>query len=211
MAFHDTRLPEEVEQGAQGGPGFNTTVLSLSSGFEKRNINWERTRGRWDIAYGIREKVDQESVLAFFYARQGRANTFRFKDWTDYEIGDSLNTVPQEIGTADGVLSQFQIFRRYASGLQTFNRAVTRPVSPTVRVFFGTTEQLSGFTVDYTTGVITFGTAPAAATSIRVICEFDVPVRFDTDQLDMRAFVTGNFDIPSISIIEVRETLATLT
>lgn len=209
MAFHDVRLPTDIERGAQGGPGFKTTVLSLSSGYEKRNIDWERTRGKWDISYGLDSKANQEAVLAFFYARQGRAHSFRFKDWTDFEIGESGS--PQEIATADGMQTQFQIVRRYTSGAYTFSRAITRPVSGTVQIYVNGMLQGGGVSVDVDTGVITFVSAPSMGDTIEVICEFDVPVRFDTDQLDMRAFWAGNFSLPALNLIEVRETLQTLS
>ena len=47
MAFHNVQLPEEVERGAQGGPQFKTTVFTLSSGYEKRNVEWERNFNRY--------------------------------------------------------------------------------------------------------------------------------------------------------------------
>ena len=80
MAFHDVRLDEDIERAAVGGPSFKTSVLQLSSGFEKRNIDWQRARGIWDISYGVDTKTNLEAVVAAFYARQGRAHTFRFKD-----------------------------------------------------------------------------------------------------------------------------------
>lgn len=211
MAFHDVQLPEDVEKGALGGPGFNTTVLELSSGFEKRNINWERVRGSWDVSYGLDKKSNQEAVLAFFYARQGRAHSWRFKDWTDYQIGDFANDLPQTIATADGVQTQFQIVRAYVSGSYTFNRAITRPTSPTTRVFLDGVEQFVDFTVDYDTGVITFTSAPADTVLVGVISEFDVPCRFNNDKLDMRAERDELYALPAIEVVEVREALQTLS
>lgn len=211
MAFHDVQLPDDVEKGALGGPGFNTTIIELSSGFEKRNINWERVRGGWDISYGLDKKSSQEAVLAFFYARQGRANSFRFKDWTDYQIGDASTDTPQDIATADGVQTQFQIVRAYISGSYTFDREVTRPVSGTVRVFLDGVEQFAGFAVDNDTGVITFSVAPADTVVVGVICEFDVPVRFDIDKLDLRAVRDELYSMPAVTVVEVREILQTLS
>lgn len=211
MAFHDVRLPEDIEKGASGGPRFKTTVLTLSSGYEKRNIDWERTRGRWDIGYGVDKKTQLEAVLAFFYARQGRAHSFRFKDWTDYEIGVDATDTPQEIAVASGSNVDFQIVRRYTSGSVTFDREITRPVSGTARVFLNSVEQGSGFTVDYDTGVITFSVAPTAAVSVGVICEFDVPARFDTDELDLVAIRSDVFSAPRIDIVEIRERLQVLS
>lgn len=210
MVFHDVQLSEEIERGAQGGPEFRTTVLELSSGFEQRNINWSRTRGSWDISYGLDKKSNQEQVLAFFYARQGKAHTFRFKDWTDFEIGTTTPEVVQEIAVGDAVEDRFQIIRRYSSGGFIFDREITRPVVGTVRVFLDSVEQVSGFTVDNSTGVVDFTVAPGVSVSVGIICEFDNPVRFDTDRLDLRAFFNGDFSVPAIVIKEVREVLAVL-
>lgn len=211
MSFHDVRLDVDVERGAQGGPGFKTTILQLSSGFEKRNIDWERSRGRWDLSYGLDRKANQEAVLAFFYARQGRANGFRFKDWTDYQIGSTNPDAPQEIATADGTQDRFQIVRRYTSGSFTFSRAITRPVSGTIRVFFDSAEETTGFVIDFSTGVIDFTSAPTNGISIGVIGEFDVPVRFDIDSLNLRAERDDVFSFPEVPIVELRETLTDLT
>lgn len=211
MTFHDVRLPVNIEKGVKGGPGFNTTILELSSGFEKRNINWQRTRGRWDISYGIDSKDDHEAVLAFFYARQGRAHSFRFKDWTDFEIGVDSTDTAQDIATADGVQVDFQVTRRYVSGAFTFARETTRLVTGTVRVFIDDVEQMSGWTVDVDTGVITFSVAPLNLEVVGVICEFDVPVRFDSDQLDLTGIRDTVYDIPGLDILEMRETLAELS
>ncbi len=217
MAFHNTRLSDEVERGAQGGPGFKTTVLQLSSGFEQRNIDWTRARGEWDISYGLDTKAQIEAVLAFFYARQGRAHGFRFKDWSDFEIGTDATDTLQQMGVADGTLKNFQFLRRYSSGGTDFDREITRLVaSPTPRVFKDAAEQGSGFTVDNDTGVITFTVAPANGVVIGGIAEFDIPVRFDQDQLDLQAMFVdqaGGQDVisaPSIVIKELREVLTVL-
>ena len=207
VVFHDVRLSVDVERGAKGGPRFSTTIAELSSGREKRNINWSRPRLEWDIGYGIDDKSTHEQVLAFFYARNGRAYGFRFKDWTDYQIGTSSTDTPQEIATADGSTTSFQIVRRYTDSSYQYDRKITRPVSGTVRVFLDSVEQGSGWTVDNDTGIITFSVAPTASPdqSIGVICEFDVPVRFDTDGLDLTAFRDDAFSFEQIMIKEIRE------
>lgn len=209
MSFHNVRLPVDVEKGAQGGGTFNTTVLQLSSGYEKRNINWQRSRGEWDIGYGMNTKANQENVIAFFYARRGRAFGFRFKDWTDYQIGTVGS--PQQIGTGDGTTRKFQIYRRYADTASVFNRAVTRIVANTTKVFVNGVEQSTGFSVADDTGIITFTTAPPAISLISVICEFDIPVRFDIDSLELDADRDDAFSIPNVKIIEIREVLGSLT
>lgn len=210
MSFHNVRLDEDVEKGAIGGPEFRTLLLELSSGFEKRNVEWERARGKWDLSYGMDTKANQEAVLAFFYARYGRAYGFRFKDWTDYQVGSSSTDTPQEVGTGTGSADKFQAYRRYTSGAYTFNRPLTRLVSGTVRVFLDGVEQMSGWTVDVDTGVITFTAAPGLGVSVGVICEFDVPVRFDMDHLPIEAERDDAFAYPEVPIVELKESLASL-
>lgn len=211
MTFHDVKLDEDVERGAQGGPGFKTTITTLSSGFEQRNINWEKARGRWDISYGLDDKATHEPTLAFFYNRFGRAHTFRFKDWTDFEIGVDATDTPQTIGAGTGSQNQFQASRLYTSGAFSYTRPITKLVSGTVRVFLDGVEQFAGFTVDLITGVVDFTAAPAGGVVVGLISEFDAHVRFDIDQLDLRAFFDGNFSMPEIPLIEVRETLVVLS
>jgi len=207
MTFDNVKLDEDIEKGAEGGPGYKTSVLILSSGFEQRNIDWSRTRGLWDISYGMDKKANQEIVLAFFHARRGRAIGFRFKDWTDFQIGSDNPDAPQEIFVTDGAKDKFQVVRRYVSGPTTFDRETTRLVTGTVRVFLDAVEQFSGFTIDVDTGVIDFTVAPTTGQSLGIICEFDVPVRFDIDELTMRAERDDVFSFPRIPLLEVREEL----
>lgn len=205
MAFHDVRLLEDIERGAEGGPRFKTNILILSSGFEQRNIEFEETRGFWDVGYGIQTKVDFTGVMEFFYARQGRANSFRFKDFSDFEIGDDSTNTPQTIGTGTGSLTTFQISRLYSSGGFDFNRTVTKIVAtPTPRIFLDAVEQGSGFTINLLTGIVTFSVAPGAGVLVRIICEFDVAVRFDTDALDLNLLHFDAGSIPRVPVIEVR-------
>lgn len=205
MAFHDLQLPTDVERGAEGGPAFDTTIMMLGNGHEKRNINWEDTKGSWDIGYGIDSKEQFNRILDFFYTCQGRAHTFRFKDWSDFEIGDAVNVVPQEIGIGTGALTTFQIERRYQAGSFIYHRPIKLIVNGTLRVFKNGVEQMSGWSCNYTTGIITFSPAVANGVAVQVICEFDNLVRFDIDQLRINMEIFNAGSIPQIPIVEVRE------
>lgn len=210
MAFHDVRLPISIEQGAVGGPEFKTTIQQLASGFEQRNIDWSVARGRWDIGFPI-DETNWTDLLDFFYARSGRAHSFRFRDWSDYRVGDHANEIPAQIGLGDGVTVAFQITKDYSSGGTTYSRNITKPVAP-VRVFVDSVEQTEGvdFTVVLTTGVITFTGAPSGSPDpvIEVLTEFDVPVRFDIDHLPITMEVAHQLELARISgvdIVEVRD------
>lgn len=206
MAFHDVRLDEDIERGAQGGPRFKTTVIPLAGGKEKRNIDWDETRGEWDLSYGVQSKADFEKVRDFFYCRQGRAHSFRFKDWSDYEIGKNATNTFQVIGTGDGQTLIFQAIRLYASGGVTFEREITKLVSGTVRLAVNAVEQdPMDYSVDLLTGKITFDTAPPDMESVSLIAEFDSAVRFQEDGLDVNLIHFDAGSIPQIPVIEVRD------
>lgn len=197
MAFDEVRFPETISYGSSGGPQFNTTVLELSSGYEQRNVNWVAARARYNVAHGIRSRADMDTLIAFFRARQGRARGFRFKDWSDYTI------TSQTIGTANGVLQQFQIIKDYTSGSQTYTRTITKPVSGSLA--FTVNGGAPGLnTVNYNTGVITFSSAPPAGDIVVTSCEFDVPVRFDIDRMDVQHDFWETQSWPNIDLVEVR-------
>lgn len=212
MSFHEVRLPDDVERGATGGPGFKTRILELESGFEQRNIDWSQSRGRWDISYGLMQMEDDilethvHAVRDFFFARQGRAFGFRFKDWSDFEIGDYTNPTAdnQAIGIGDDATTIFQIFKRYTSGSINYDRLIKKLVSGTVVVLLDNVVQGAGFTINLNTGEITFSVAPTAGQIVQVALEYDVPVRFDDDNLkiSVETFMSGG--IPPIPLIELR-------
>lgn len=219
-AFHEVRLPEDVEKGVSGGPMFKTTVLQLDSGDEQRNVDWSQSKGSWDISYALMSMDDQglgtyiRLVREFFYARRGRAYGFRFKDWSDFEIGTfATPTVHnQAIGLGDGVTTVFQVYKRYSSGGVDYDRVIKKLVSGSVAVLLDGVVQSSGVTVNANAGTVTFasppaatgGTGPGGAKLVAVACEFDVPVRFDVDQikLSLENAMAGSID--SIPLVEIR-------
>lgn len=198
MSFDEVQLPEEVEKGASGGPQFKTTVITQSNGFEKRNVDWALARGEWDIGYGIQSLEDLYDVINFFYARQGRARGFRFKDWSDYQ------GVEENLGVGDGVQVAFQLRRQYVSGVVTYNRPITKPVAGTTRVFLNGIETFA-FTVSTLTGIVTLGAPAGAGVVVTSTFDFDVPVRFDTDKLNINLEIFNAGSIPSIPVVELRQ------
>jgi uncharacterized protein (TIGR02217 family) len=207
MAFHEVRFPDNISRGARGGPERRTQVVELASGAEERNASWANSRRRYDVAYGIRRADDLAAVVAFFEARNGRLHGFRFKDWADFKSclpSQSLGPTDQPIGTGNGATTQFQLAKRYTSGAQSWTRAITKLVAGTVTIALNGVTQASGWSVSTITGLITFTTAPAVGVAITAGFEFDVPVRFDTDVLDVTLDLERLGSITSIPLIELR-------
>ena len=208
MAFHEIRFPDNISRGARGGPERRTQEVELASGDEERNASWVNSRRRYDVAYGIRRADDLAAVVAFFEARNGRLYGFRYKDWADYKSSlpsQAITATDQQIGTGTGAVTQFQMVKRYTSGAQSWTRAIAKPVAGTVRIALGTVEQLSGWTLDSTTGVVTFTTAPGNGVIVLAGFEFDVTVRFDTDMLDVTLDIERLGSITSIPLLEIRK------
>lgn len=194
MAFDNVRLPEDIERGSQSIPRFQTTVTTLGKGAEQRNADWAQQRMKFDISYGIQGEDDYHDVRDFFMARLGRARGFLFKDWSDYQVTN------QQIATGDGVTTQFQLTKRYVSSV-TYERTILAPVNGTVQMYVNGTP--TSASVSYTTGVVTFTPAPANATVIAASFEFDVPVRFDTDEFPIELHIWDAASIGSIEIVEL--------
>ena len=209
-SFHEVRFPTAVARGARGGPVRKTEIVTLASGREHRNARWAHSRRRYDAGYGIKTLDALAQVVAFFEERRGRLIGFRWRDRLDCVSGPPSRTATptdQVIGLGDGVRSTFQLLKKYGAAHAPYMRIITKPVGGTVRVVVAGVEKLEGvgFTCDATTGVVTFlpGHVPANGQQITAGFEFDVPVRFDADEIevDLSAFEAG--DIPKIPLIEI--------
>lgn len=110
----------------------------------------------------------------------------------------------QNIGTGNGTLTAFQLTKTYVSGSNTYVREIKKPVTGTVKIYLNSLLQGSGFTIDHTTGIVTFTIAPGAGVAVTADCDFDVPVRFDTDMLSVRIDGPAQYLWDSIPIVETR-------
>jgi uncharacterized protein (TIGR02217 family) len=206
MAVDNARLPPEVEIGAQGGPLFKTTVLVAASGDEQRIPEWDTCRGEWDIGYGIRGKVLLLQVIAFFRAVLGKAFSFRFKDWGDFEATD------ENFGTGDGSTTQFPLKKTYSSFsdvpavVRSYVRLIKLPRTSGLVIKDNGTP-----TVLYTLlagGIIQFNSAPANGHALTWTGEFDVPVRFDVDAIKATMEQADFGSIRGIRLVEVLDSVS---
>lgn len=198
MAFHEVRFPDDIAYGASGGPEFATTIVTMASGFEQRNINWQAARGRWDVASGLKKQAQLDTLLAFFRGRKGRAHGFRFKDWSDFRATGQL------IGTGDGTNKTFQLVKNYASGAGSESRIIKKPVSGTTKIYLNGVQLTSGWSISSSTGIVTINTAPSNGVPVTADFEFDVPVRFDTDRMAVTIEFFNLHQWSGIPIVEIR-------
>ena len=208
--FHEIRFPANLSFGSVGGPERRTEIVTLTNGYEERNTPWAHSRRHYDAGLGLRGLDDIEALIAFFEARGGQLHGFRWKDWADHK-SCAPSRAPeyrdQLLGHGDGAKVGFQLVKAYASGPARYLRPVRKPVRGSVLVGLGGEEQREGleFEVDYTTGIITFASAPGQEAEITAGFEFDVPVRVGTDRIAVSVASFHAGEMPQVPVIEVRE------
>ncbi len=207
MAFDEVSFPLCVGYGASGGPTFLTEVVTIDGGYERRNQLWSQARRKYEARTGVRSAADAALLSAFFQARAGRARGFRLKDWSDFSSAADGTSAPdwrdQTLGFGNGVATVFPLIKNYGSGGVSYARSIRKPVAGSVLIGVGGVRLMTGWSVATTTGLVSFSTPPAVGAAITAGFLFDVPVRFDTDQLSLTAEDDhmGKAEIP---LVEVR-------
>jgi len=208
-SFNEVRFPIGISLKSRGGPERRTEIVTLSSGHEQRNTRWADSRRRYDAGYGVRNLDDMQAILAFFEQQRGRLSGFRWKDHADFKSclpSGTPGLEDQQLGVGDGTQVTFQLVKSYGTGAKAYQRTISKPVADTVSISLEGVLQteITDYTVDLITGTITFVQAPATGAVVAAGFEFDVPVRFDTDniEINLEAFNAGQ--IPDIAIIEIK-------
>ena len=231
MGFLNIIFPVDISYRSSGGPAWKTSIIENDSGTETAVSKWSTPRGAYNAVKAVQEQSQLADLLAFVRITEGAAHSFRYKDWTDYASTiDGLTSpddrarvdvsdVDQDLGTGDGTQTSFQLIKRYqyTSGTVTLERVrpITKPAEDSVIVAVATVAQVEGvdYTVDHSTGIVTFTTAPAIDQAVTAGYEFHVPCRFgeEFDAQGIPAEITAfdQIDVSSIPIIEKKDTIPT--
>ena len=201
-AHHDVRLPLRIAFGASGGPERVNEIVPLSNGGEQRNARRRHARRRYDVGTGVRSLDDLRQVVAFFEARRGSLTSFRFTDPFDdcSGAGREPTMLDEHLGVGDGATRRFALLKRYGGNLDAYERPIALPRADTVSV--AVDGDAIAFALDG--GAVVLDEAPGEGAVVTAGFRFDVPVRFDLDQLNvsLTAFEAG--EVPTIPLVEVR-------
>lgn len=232
MSFFETEFPRTISYKAVGGPEFLTQVNEGLSGFEQRNKNWSLARGTWNVSlqtpagYGASRQTFVDLLRSFFLNVSGMGDAFRLYDHLDHQA------TAQIIGVGDGVTKTFQLQKLYTTGVRSYIRLISKPITSRVKDYAGnsltdTVNVYNGgvigthnpgyvagggvvYTLDETTGVVTYASAPAPYAIISADVQFHYPVRFDNDRFPISVedsdTKNGNplISIASLQLKEVR-------
>lgn len=208
QSFHEVRFPTDIALGAIGGPSRRTEIVTLGSGQEQRNARWSASRRKYNAGYGVKTLDDLSEVLSFFEERRGKLFGFRYRDPMDYKSARPKNEITntdQIIGAGNGTKTSFQLIKNYGEGASAWQRKIDKPVVESMLLSIDGVGQVEGvdFECDNATGVIEFSNPPINDALVKAGFEFDVPVRFDTDEVlvNLTTFLAG--DIASIPLVEL--------
>jgi len=208
QAVDEVYFPLALALDTRVAPEFSTAIIVTASGFERRNSLWGNALLRFDVGPGVRSDTDIGTLIAFFRARRGAARGFLLTDPTDFSSA-GMTGVPgatdQVIGGGDGTTSAFQLVKSYgASGDDAQVRPITRPQAASLLVAVNGVAVGSGWTLG-TGGVVSFAVAPAAGAVVTAGFLFDVPVRFESDSLQITGATFAAGEAPSVPVVEIRE------
>ena len=186
-------------------PTFKTLVGQAVSGMEVRQALMQFPLWEFELTYEIlRDNPAQQNPTApynelktlggFYLARQGMFDDFLFDDVTD----DTVTS--QSFGTGDGATTNFQLVRSWGG----FSEPVMNPNVITGVYDNGTpVTQGSGagkYTVN-STGLITFGTAPAATHVLSWTGTFYYRCRFASDTTEFEEFMSNMWLLKQLQFI----------
>ncbi len=196
--FLNIRLPEEISYGAIGGPEFSTNVTILQNGSEHRNINWESPRYSYSIGYDALNREKANQLLTFFNIVHGRAHSFLFKDWLDFE-GKNQKLMKLDNSTC-------QLVKKYSigNGEYFYNRKITKPKNLIIKNGDIKLNEGSDYRVNYKNGIIEISGIKFDISKLFVDFEFDVSVRFESDILELSNDSFMLYSWKSIKLIETR-------
>lgn len=208
MAFFESpRFPDDVSYSSAFGPSYSTEVVEMFSGFESRDQNWSEGRLRADVVHAIKSPEALATLIAFFRIAKGKLHGFRVKDWTDFQTTTANGVLGTGVGTGGAT---YQINKIYTNAAGTEVRRLTKPVVGTVVVRKNGTPVVVGsgagqIAINHTTGFVTFvAPFPGGGDSLTVECDFDVPCRFDIDQMKNVADFWNGFSWTEIPLVELR-------
>lgn len=209
MAFRNELLPGTISSGADSTPMWQVDIARAKSGKEKRVARRSSSLRKCTVPLNIRSLNNIHEMISHFEVMNGPWYSFPLKDRLDFR-SCAPETTPTAtdglLGTGDGIVATYQVRKAYVSGAFTHYRTILLPVSGTLLVSVAgvTKTETTHYTVDYTTGIITFtaGNIPTAGQLVKAGFDFHCKVRYDSNDLNtvIEAYRSGS--IPSIALIE---------
>jgi len=211
MLFIETpRFPDEIAAWLVGGRGFLTIVTETGGGNEYRNSPWEMARGVWDVSAALRTIPDgsafaMKTLYQYFLVARSQLYGFRLK--APYDNTDDGGGVLGATGLAVAATVAYQMFKNITVSPITYQQIVQKPVGSSIKIYDnGSLRTLTThYTIDATTGIVTFASQPTVGHALTWTGGYDIPVRFGGDLPQIGREATGALaSWQGLKLVEIR-------
>lgn len=203
--FIEERLPVCVRMGSMYADEYTVEITQTANKGEYRQLIQPFPVRVFNIMYTHETAQLWNEILSLYHRCYGMFAGFRVRVLDDYSTNARTSTVThtdQPLKQISSTIYQLQV--GYGAGtvlsIGKPYRYIYKPVSGTVKIGIGGALQSSGYTVDYTTGRVTFSGAPGG--SVTGGCEFDIPCRFNS-RIDIKSMAANIRETSEIEIIEL--------
>lgn len=192
--------------GWTGGDEFQTRIVEMANGRERRNADWSQPRHRYTAPFNNISKEAYREIKSMHLVCRGQLHNFLFRDELDFEADGEL------FGVGDGVRREFPLSKLSIQDGVSYQRLVhalyspledgsAQEEDPSITINGGST---TAFVVDYERGLVVFNVAPSNGAVLRWSGVFSIWVRFAQDFLPF-SLDNPNATNGSVDLLEVPE------
>jgi uncharacterized protein (TIGR02217 family) len=186
-------------------PTFQTRIQRAVSGRELRAVDYPNPLWQFTLIFAfLRDNpgagLDElRTLMGFFMSCQGASGTFLFEDPSDCRVSG------QYLGTGDSSKSVFQLQRTMGTTLPNggFSEPIVAPNTVDAIYFDGITQAASSYSVDSSTGLVTFETPPSSGLVISTDFWYWFRCRFVDDSYPFENFMYQLWQLKKLSFITV--------
>lgn len=207
--FLDERLPVSIKLGA-----IYSDAYSAEHATDPRTgITYSRLRHNNPTRelVGVYTQATAEmwaGIVALYHRCYGGLAGFRVRFIDDFSTNVHIlapTAIDQPLEYVESGVYRLQ--KQYGAGSTPLSiglpvRRLTKPVAGSVKVAIDGVEQLSGWSVDNLTGLVTFATPPSLSADVTAGCYFDVPCRF-SDKFDVNHISANYRETGQIRLVEM--------
>lgn len=196
--------------GWTGGPGFDTRIVQMANGRERRNANWDQPQHSFLLPYGNIDEAAYTSILQMFLNVRGRNDAFLYRNRLNFRATDELFAVA-EPGQTEFQLSKLSTIAGATYLMQVHALLVPDPNDSAIAVEYDPTITVNGapttsFVTDHDRARVVF--APMTGGEVlRWSGQFSHWVRFGSDKFDMTIenkgpkgfFISGDLELQEVA------------
>ncbi len=187
-------------------PTFQTRIQRAASGRELRALDYPYPLWQFALVYDfLRDDPaaghdELRTLMGFFMLCNGAFGSFLYQDPTDYQVTGQL------IGIGDASQSAFQLQRNIGTTLPGggFSEPIVAPDIVVAVYFNGIQQDPTTYSVDPSTGLVTFSTAPGSGQIITADFSYYFRCRFVEDKYDFENFMYQLWQLKKLTFISVR-------